>query len=107
VEGIEVWGQEILLKKPYTLHFVDTIIPTTKNGRRYMRKNKVGRIPVDEIKLLLKLDGMTWTEKMESSNKWRVAIKHPNLFGMYIVWHGDTQEDVWQSAWEQYNDERR
>lgn len=72
-----------------------------------MREFEVGCIPVDEIKLLLKLDGMTWIEKMESSNKWQVSIEHPTLFGAYIVWHGDTKEDVWQFAWEQYNDERR
>jgi hypothetical protein len=48
-ERIEVWGQEVLLKKPYALHFVDTTIPTTENGRRYMRE--------DEIEALLKLDG--------------------------------------------------
>lgn len=48
-ERIEVWGQEVLLKKPYALHFVDTIILTTNNGGRSMRE--------DEIEALLKLDG--------------------------------------------------
>ena len=67
---------------------------------------------IDEMKALLKIDGITWEESINtvdrmSSWKYRVKIHYAanNYFYPFVGGYGMTEEEAWQDAWGRY--ERR
>jgi len=62
---------------------------------------------VDELKALLKLDGMTWEKIIYGHWRHAMALKHPNFTGTFAIGYGDTLEEAWETAWEAYNNARR
>lgn len=62
---------------------------------------------IDEIKVLLKLDGMTWEEEQSVSAmdriwKYAVRIRRPNTEYGHVAGYATTLEEAWRNAWRRY-----